>query len=244
MTGKGPTVGAADHYDDLVNHASRPPETAAEVAGLSALARGGRALELGVGTGRVAIPLAASGIEVHGIDLDPRMLELLHEKPGGDRVITHLADMADVPADGPFDVVFAVFGTFFSLDTQHEQVRCFANVAQRLRTDGVFLIEALMPRPASFDQNAKVTVADATDDRVILNVTQNDPLAQTIDTRQLSITATGTTIHPIHIRYSWPSELDLMAQLAGMRLAQRWSEWDGTPFTSSDQRHISLYELA
>ncbi len=234
-------MGSAEDYDDLVNYASLPPETEAEVAGLARLARGGCVLELGVGTGRVAIPLAAMGLEVHGIELDPAIAEQLRNKTGGELVRLHLSDMADVDVEGPFGLVYAVFGTFFALPTQDAQVRCFRNVAAHLTPRGRFVIEALMPQLATYTERRKVTLAAASDERVIINVSQLDPLAQTIDTHQVLLRHDKVGIVPIHIRYSWPSELDLMAQLAGLQLIQRWANWQQQPFTVENPRHISIY---
>lgn len=236
-------MSSAEQYDEFINYASRAPDTDAEVAGLAGLARGGRVLELGVGTGRVAIPLAATGLDVHAIDLDPAMLDQLSSKPGSDAVTVHLGDMADMDVDGSFDLIYAVFGTLFMLPTQDDQVRCFRHAAHKLTPNGKLVIEALMPQPSTYEDGGKVTVADANDDRVIINVSENDALAQTIQTRQVVLGPAGIEIHPVRIRYSWPSELDLMAQLAGLRLHARWSNWVGRPFTAEDQRHISIYEL-
>lgn len=233
----------AEDYDEFVRYASRPPETDAEVAGLARLADGGRVLELGVGTGRVAIPLAATGLEVHGIELDPAMIDQLRAKPGSERVVVHHGDMADVDVDGSFDLIYAVFGTLFMLPTQADQVRCFRRAASRLTPGGRLVVEALMPRPDSYDERGtKVTVADATGERVIINVSQADALAQTIQTHQVVLDPAGIQVHPVRIRYSWPSELDLMAELAGLRLAARWRDWAGEPFTADDQRHVTVYE--
>jgi SAM-dependent methyltransferase len=229
----------ADRYDELIEFASQPPETDATVAGLARLAAGRPVLELGVGTGRVAIPLAATGVEVHGIDLDPAMADRLREKPGGDAVHVHLGDMAEVGVPGPFGVVCAVFGTLFALPSQAAQVRCVANAAARLAADGVLVIEALMPR--SREPGRGSVVAHATDEGAVITVSHSDPLAQTINTRQLVIAAAGVTVNPVHTRYSWPSELDLMAEMAGLRLHERWRDWDGSPYRSVDRRHISIY---
>lgn len=231
----------AEQYDDLIQFASLPPETDAEVGALHAIARGGRALELGVGTGRVAIPLAATGVEVYGIELDSAMIDELRGKPGGEQVHVHLSDMADVDVQGEFSLVYAVFGTFFALPTQQSQVRCFQNVADHLAAHGRFVIEALQPRLDSYVENRKVTVAGVSDERVVINVSELNPTAQTITNRQLVFEHDSVDINPVHIRYSWPSELDLMAQLAGLRLHARWSTWDHSPFQAGDQRHISVY---
>lgn len=231
----------AREYDELANYASLPPETEAEVAALAPLAGGGRVLELGVGTGRVAIPLAATGLEVHGVEVDPAMVEQLRAKPGGERVHVVPGDMAEVAVDGSFKLVYAVFGTFFALPTQRQQLRCFQNVAAHLAPDGRFVIEALMPQPMAYGDRRKISAAGLTDDRVVLNISELDPVAQTIDTRQVILSGDRVRIVPIRIRYSWPSELDLMAQVAGLQLQGRWSSWDRQPFTAADERHISVY---
>ncbi len=232
---------SAENYDDLVNCASLLPETETEVAGLARLARGGRVLELGVGTGRVAIPLAATGLEVHGIELDPAMAEQLRNKTGGELVRLHLGDMADVDVEGSFDLIYAVFGTFFALLTQDAQVRCFRNVAAHLTPTGRFVIEALMPQPGTYNDRRRVTVAGADDERIVINISKLDPLAQTVDTHQVVLGHDKVNIVPVHIRYSWPSELDLMAQLAGLQLVERWANWQQEPFTVQHRRHISIY---
>lgn len=234
-------MAGADDYDEFVAYASLPPETDAEVRGLTELAAEGPVLELGVGTGRVAIPLAATGLDVHGIELDPAMAEQLRRKPGAERVQLHIGDMADVAVEGEFTLVYAVFGTLFALPSQDAQVRCFANVARRLAPEGRFLVEALVPQPGSYEQRRKLTVADARDDRVILSASETDPVAQTVDVRQVVLGTDGIEIRPVHIRYSWPSELDLMARLSGLRLIARWSGWDRAPLGADDQRHISVY---
>ncbi len=181
----------AQDYDEFVQFASLPPQTDAEVDALAALAAGGRVLELGVGTGRVAIPLAATGLEVHGLELDLAMADQLRRKAGGHRVRVHMGDMADVGVEGPFALVFGVFGTFFALRSQPEQVRCFRNVAARLAPKGRFVIEALVPQPRGYRNRRKVTLADANDDRVILNVSEIDTVVRTIDTGQAVLSGDG-----------------------------------------------------
>lgn len=231
----------ADEYDELTSYASRPPDTDATVAGLLEIAEGERVLELGVGTGRVAIPLAATGLEVHGIELDPAMADQLSAKPGGDRVRVHLGDMTDVDVDGDFDLVYAVFGTLFMLDSQDTQVRCVANVARHLTARGRFVVEALVPRPDSYTDHRRITLVHASPELVIINLSVHDPVRQTVETHALWVGSEGVDIVPVRIRYSWPAELDLMARLAGLELVDRWADWDARPFTADDERHISIY---
>jgi SAM-dependent methyltransferase len=230
----------ADVYDEL--YGELDPATAVEV--LAALAGGGPALELAIGTGRIALPLADRGVEVHGIDVSEAMVERLRAKPGGDRIPVTIGDFADVGVDGRFALVFVVFNTFFALTSQEDQVRCFANVAARLTDGGVFVLEAFMPDLARFRRHQTVTAPTVDVDRVMLDVTRHDPVAQRIDSQHILISESGIRLQPVHIRYAWPAELDLMAQLARMRLRDRWADWDRSPFTADSDKHVSVYELA
>lgn len=231
----------AEDYNELINYASRPPDTDATVTGLLEIAEGDRVLELGVGTGRVAIPLAAEGLEVHGIELDPEMADQLHAKAGAGRVRVHLGDMTDVEVDGDFDLVYAVFGTLFMLDSQDSQVRCVANVARHLTAQGRFVVEALVPRPDTYTDHRRITPVHASPERVIINVSVHDPVSQTVETHTMLLGSDSTDIVPVRIRYCWPTELDLMARLAGLKLIARWADWDARPFTAAHERHISIY---
>ena len=208
------------------------------------LARGGRALELGVGTGRVALPLAARGVEVHGIDASPAMLERLRAKPGGERVTAHTGDFADVGVRGEFSLVYVVFNTFFALLSQDEQVRCFRNVAERLTPEGVFLVEAFVPDPSLYHHGHMVKTFNIKTDSLSLHVAQLDTVEQTATGQQIIITERGIRLYPVKLRYAWPSELDLMARLAGLRLRLRFGGWLREPFTSRSEKHVSVYERA
>jgi SAM-dependent methyltransferase len=209
---------------------------------LAELARGGRALELGVGTGRVALPLAARGVEVHGIDASPSMIERLRAKPGGERVTAHAGDFADVAVEGEFSLVYVVFNTFFALLSQDEQVRCFQNVALRLTPDGVFLVEAFVPDPSLYHHGHMVRTFNIKTDSISLHAAQLDAVAQTTTGQQIFITERGVRLYPIKLRYAWPSELDLMARLAGLRLRERHGGWLREPFTARSEKHVSVYE--
>ena len=211
---------------------------------LAELARGGRVLELGVGTGRVALPLAARGLEVHGIDASPAMIERLRAKPGGEAVIVHAGDFADVGADGTFSLVYVVFNTFFALLSQDEQVRCFRNVAERLADGGVFLVEAFVPNPSIYVGGQAVRAVNITTDVVNLHAARHDLATQTVFGQQIIIDERGVRLYPIKLRYAWPSELDLMARLAGLRLRERWGGWRREPFTARSEKHVSVYERA
>lgn len=236
-------VKAADEYDNMIQYASHAPETDATVAGLLRLAPAdGRILELGVGTGRLAIPLAQAGREVHGVELDPEMIDGLRSKPGGDRVQVHLGDMA-LPVDaGPFDLVFIAFGTLFSLPTQEDQVRCFVAAAGQLTERGRFVVEALVPQPGSYVNGQKTTVSRVDKDAVILTASVVDAAEQVLSTQQVVLTEGSVKLFPNRIRYAWPAELDLMARIAGLRLSARCADWTGAPFDAHCVRHISVYE--
>ena len=211
---------------------------------LSELAGSKRALELGIGTGRIALPLAASNIEVHGLDASPSMVERLRAKPGGDRITVGMGNFADVAVEGEFTLIYIVFNTFFALTSQGEQVRCFRNVAQHLASNGTFLIEAFVPDLKRFTGGQVNWVTRVGDDSVELDVGQHDAAAQKVTSNRIILTNGDVRLYPIQIRYAWPAELDLMAQLAGLRLHERWSSWERMPFTSESQKHISIYRHA
>ena len=226
----------AEVYDDL--HAGADPTA---VAVLADLAQGGRALELGIGTGRVALPLAATGVAVEGIDASESMVAKLREKPGGEDIPVTMGDLADVGRPGPFDVVFVVFNTLYVLLEQEAQVRCFGNVAKRLKPDGAFVIEAFVPDLSRFQRNQSISVAWLRDDYVSLDLSRHDPVAQQVTNQIVYLSNGSFDMRPLKIRYAWPSELDLMAQLAGMRLHARWSDWNRSPFDASSTNHVSVY---
>ncbi len=226
----------AELYDEWVaEHWTSP----GDVDFLAELARGGRALELGIGTGRVAIPLVERGVEVVGIDASGRMIEKLRAKT--DRITVLKGEMADVAADGEFDLVFVVFNTFFALLSQEDQVRCFANVAPRLKADGVFVIQAFVPDLGRFDRGQRLQVTDVDMDGVAIDVSKHDPLAQTIATQKVLIAEGAVHMLPVRVRYAWPPELDLMAQLAGLRLRERYESFERRPFTAASVSHVSVY---
>jgi len=203
----------------------------------------GPILELGIGTGRIALPLAAQGVEVHGIDASEAMVAKLRAKPGGERLPITLGNFADVPVSHRYSLVFVVFNTLFGLSSQEEQVRCFSNVASRLVPGGRFLIEAFVPDVTRFERDQIVQAIRVDAGEIRLEASRHDSLNQRVSSQQVVIDDTGIRLFPIQVRYAWPSELDLMARLAGMRLAERWSNWRREPFTSASGSHISSYEL-
>jgi SAM-dependent methyltransferase len=230
-------------YDSF---ARLPTDTDATVEFLAGLAGEGPVLELGIGTGRVALPLAERGVEVHGIDASEAMVAKLREKPGGARISVTMGDFADVGTlvQGPYSLVFVAFNTFFALLTQEDQIRCFQGVAQVLGIEGVFVIRAFVPDPTFFDRGSRVGVASLSTDETILDVAQLDQALQQVTAQHVMIRDGQISTFPVKLRYAWPSELDLMARLAGMRLRERWGGWQREPFGSSSQNHVSVYEQA
>ena len=234
----------AETYDDLQRFSKTPSrsEQAATVAFLEELARGGPALELAIGTGWIALPLAARGIRVDGIDLSPAMVARLRAKPGGEQISVTIGDFADVPVPGTYRLIFVVANTLFNLLTQDDQVRCFENVAAHLTDDGAFLIEAFRPDFLYRLRDHQYVDAEAVEvDEVRLDVARHDPVTQMLDESHVSLSRAGVRLNPIVTRYAWPSELDLMARIAGLRLTGRWGGWNREPFNSSSSAHVSVY---
>ena len=235
-----PTYGdrIADVYDEW--YAELDPANAVEL--LAELAGDGRVLELAIGSGRIALPLAARGVEVHGIDASERMVERLRAKPGGEEIPVTMGDFAEVPVEGTFRVVFVAFNTFFALPDQESQLRCFERVAAHLDDDGVFVLEAFVPDLSRFDRGQRVSSPRSKLDHVVLDVSQLDAATQTVFSQHILISDEGTRLHPVRVRYAWPTELDLMARLAGLRLRARYADWNRTAFSSEAASHVSVYE--
>ncbi len=223
-------------YDET--YPDPPPhcvDTVAELAG------GDRVLELGIGSGRIALPLCRRGIDVVGIDASPAMLERLRAKPGGADIPVTTGDFTDTRVDGTFGVVLLAFNTLFALASQDAQVGCFANAARHLAPGGAFVLECFVPDLGRFDRGQRVSAAAVGDDRVVLEVSRHDPATQTVRSQHVRLTAGGMQLFPVEVRYAWPAELDLMAGLAGLRLRERWADWSRRPFTADATAHVSLY---
>lgn len=221
-----------------------PTDTDATVAFLAELAGAGPVLELGIGTGRVALPLATGGLQVGGIDSSPAMVGKLRAKAGGAAIAVTMGNFADVAVEGRFSLVFVVFNTFFALLSQDDQVRCFANVAARLLPAGAFVIEAFVPDLTLFNRGQRVDATRIDADEVILDASRLERGNQYIRAQHIHLKDGGVRLYPVQLRYAWPSELDLMARLAGMRLRERWAGWRHEVFTSESRKHVSVYELA
>jgi SAM-dependent methyltransferase len=233
-----------DHIAELYDQwEGAPTDSDDAVAFLAERAGDGPVLELGIGTGRIALPLAARGIDVHGIDASERMVQRLRAKPGGAAIPVTLGDFADVEVaePGSFALVLVVFNTFFLLLSQEDQVRCFARVAARLAPGGAFVLEAFVPDLGRFQQGQHTGTRGVALDRVHLEASLHDPVEQRVRSQHVVLDERGIRLFPVQLRYAWPSELDLMARLAGLRLAERWAGWCGEPFVAGSPRHVSLY---
>jgi SAM-dependent methyltransferase len=232
----------ADVYDELYGDDSL--DTDGAVARLGELAGAGPVLELGVGTGRLALPLAAGGRPVHGIDASPAMLDQLRAKPGGSAVTVTVSDFSEFELSDRFSLAVLAVNTIFALPDQDAQVRCFERVAAHLLPGGCFVVEAFVPNPARFQEGQSVRLRAMTDGRVALDVARIDPANQFMYTTQVHLRDVGVRLHEANHRYAWPAELDLMARLAGLRLEDRWEDWRGTPFTGTSPFHVSVYRKA
>jgi len=232
----------ADIYDARYL-ASLAEDTADAVGFLKEIAGDGPALELGIGTGRVALPLAEAGVEVHGIDASAAMVAELRSKPSGDRINVSVGSFADFSLEARFPLVFVVFNTFFSLLTQEEQVSSFQAVTRHLTPGGVFVMQAFVPDPARFEGNQqRIAVESVGVDEITLEMSSHDAFAQRTDSQYVLLRQGDVRLFPVRIRYAYVSELDLMARLAGLRLRERWANWRRDPFPSTDWSHISVWE--
>jgi SAM-dependent methyltransferase len=225
-------------YDE--RFAGMDPAPAVEF--LAGLAGDGPVLELAIGTGRVALPLTARGIPVQGIDASEAMVERLRAKSGGASIPVVIGDMAQVPASGPFRLVYLVFNTLFCLLSQARQADCFRNVARVLGPGGVFVIECFVPDLTRFDRGQRVQAGAVTEDSAIIELSRHDVAQQRITTQIVTFDGHGTHLWPVAIRYAWPNELDLMARQAGLRLRERYGDWNRRPFDSSSDSHVSVYQ--
>lgn len=228
-------------YDDLAP-AAFAVDTGATVDRLTELADGGPVLEFGIGTGRVALPLAARGLAVCGIEGSAEMVAQLRSKPGGGALPVAVGDFADVRMDGEFGLVVLVANTVYALPTQDAQVACFRNAAAHLRPGGRFVIEAWVPDVADFRHGRAVRIVSIADRQVVLEAAELDPVEQRMRTTKLFCGPDTVRAFPANHRYAWPSELDLMARLAGMTREARWQDWSASPYVASSPTHVTVYQ--
>jgi SAM-dependent methyltransferase len=230
----------AARYDDPDDEIFSPASIDPVVDFLAELAGDGRALELGIGTGRIAIPLAQRGIPVHGIDLSQAMVARLWAKPGGEEIGVAIGDFATATVDGTFSLAYLVFNTIGNLTTQAAQVACFRNAAAHLEPGGCFVIETGVPGIQRLAPGETRRVFDAGPTH--WGVDEYDIANQGLVSHHFTLVDARFELRSIPFRYTWPAELDLMAELAGMRLRERWSGWQREPFTSDSPKHVSVWE--
>lgn len=228
----------AETYD--VDHGGTDPAlVAATVDVLADLAQGGAALEFAIGTGRIALPLAAKGVPVSGIELSSAMVAEMRKKPGGAEISVVIGDMCEARSEGTFTLVFLVFNTIDNLTTQDAQVACFQSAAEHLEAGGRFVIETQIPplQRLPFGET-HVTFAHDPDH---WGVDEFDISTQAYSSHHVWMKDGKTQHLSVPFRYTWPSELDLMARLAGMTLEHRWADWDRAPFTKDSTKHVSVW---
>ncbi|MBA2768964.1 MAG: class I SAM-dependent methyltransferase [Sporichthyaceae bacterium] len=230
---------AAADYDAL--HAELDPSDA--VQALAALAGTGDVLEFGLGTGRLALPLVDLGFTVHGIEGSPAMVEALRAKPGGSEVPVVVGDFSRAnTGKDDYSLVVLAINTIFALPSQEAQVSCFQNASRHLVTGGRFVVEAWVPDVGAFRNLSAVRPVRVHDGHIELEVATIDPSTQTMWTNKMHVTDTGVRLIAANHRYAWPSEMDLMARLAGMRLVHRWQDWNQSTFRDVSTSHISVWQ--
>jgi SAM-dependent methyltransferase len=230
----------AARYDEFEGEMFDPAVVDPVVDFLVELAGNGRALELGIGTGRIALPLAQRGVPVHGIELSTAMVARLRAKPGGEDIGVAIGDFTTTTVDGTFSVAYLVFNTISNLTTQAAQVACFRNVAAHIEPGGCFVIEVGVPELQRLPPGETIRPFHVSENR--WGFDEYDIARQGLTSHHLRIVDGRVERNSVPFRYTWPSELDLMAQLAGMRLRDRWSGWKREPFTSESRKHVSVWE--
>jgi hypothetical protein len=231
--------GVAERYDESSPALFDPAVVDPVVDFLAGLAGDGAALELGIGTGRIAIPLHRRGVPVHGIDLSPQMVAQLRAKPGSDGIGVTVGDFATTIVEGRFSLAYLVFNTIMNLTTQEAQVACFENVAAHLAPGGSFAVEVMVPQLQRLPPGETVRPFAVTP--AYLGFDEYDVANQGLISHHYSVVGGQLELHAVPFRYVWPAELDLMARLAGMTLQERWSGWRREPFTSDSTHHVSVW---
>lgn len=228
----------AEEYDQIYSDLDGPiVEVLADLAG------GGRALELGIGTGRVALPLAEAGVQVQGIDASEKMVARLQEKAGDRKIPVTIGSFADFNLDTQFDLIYVVFNTFYGLLSQDDQVRSMQSVARHLKPDGKFLMEAFVPDLGRYERGQSTSVTHLDQDLVRIDASMLSRNEQVVSSQHIFLSLNGVDLYPVKLRFAYPSELDLMARLSGMTLEHRWGSWDREEFGDASGSHISTYRL-
>ncbi len=230
----------AARYDESEAEMFDPSVVDATVDVLAELAGDGRALELGIGTGRIALPLAERGVPVHGIELSAAMVERLRSKPRGDAIPVAIGDFAVTRVDGVFSVAYVVFNTIMNLTSQEAQVACFRNVAAHLGPGGCFVVECMIPELQKLPHGEKVRAFEIKENR--WGFDEYDIATQRLTSHHFEFVDGKLDRLSIPFRYVWPGELDVMAEIAGMRLRERWGGWKREQFSSESSMHVSIWE--
>lgn len=230
----------AARYDDAAAEMFQAEVIDPVVDVLAEIAGNGRALELGIGTGRIALPLAQRGVSVHGIDLSKTMVARLRAKPGGEDIGVTIGDFSTTTVDGSYSLAYVVFNTIMNLTTQEAQVACFRNASAHLEPGGCFVIEVTIPELRRLPPAETFHVFDVSENH--WGIDEYDVATQGLTSHHFEIVDGTLERLSVPFRYTWPSELDLMAQLAGMRLRERWSGWQREPFTNVSDKHVSVWE--
>jgi SAM-dependent methyltransferase len=230
----------AESYDESSGEMFERDVVQPAVDLLADLAGSGRALELGIGTGRIALPLAQRGVPVHGIDMSRAMVARLRAKPGSDPIGVTIGDFATTRVDGTFSVAYLVFNTIMNLTTQETQVACFRNVAAHLEPGGCFVIEVAIPDLRILPPGQTAVPFHVSPTKWAFDA--YDVATQAMSSNYIEVVDGRGEYTSIPFRYVWPAELDLMAQLAGLRLRERWAGWKREPFTSESRQHVSIWE--
>lgn len=236
------TYGAAwaDYYDEIF---PRSDEEAVELL-YGYAGSPPRAVELAIGTGRVALPLHQRGVEVIGVDISDQMVSRLRTKPGGEEIEVIMGDFADVPVEGDFPLIYLPFNTLFGLLDQERQVECFENVAAHLEPGGRFVLDCFVPDVTRYDSHhTRMAVSSiASTQEHAYEMAIHHPVQQRVSSHHVRRMADGRTIVlPVKIRYAWPAEMDLMGRIAGMELEERWGWYDRRPFNENSGQHVSVY---
>ena len=234
----GPDV--AERFDERYAHQADPAVVDPTVDFLAGVAGDGAALELGIGTGRIALPLSQRGVDVLGIDLSEAMVDRLRAKPGGGRIAVTIGDFATTKVGGMFSVAYLLVNTIMNLTSQEEQVACFRNVAEQLEPGGCFVVEVQVPKLQRLPSGERLQPFDVSSTH--LGFDEIDVATQRLVSHHYWIEDDKVEVLSPPFRYVWPSELDLMAQLADMSLRERWGDWDRSPFTNESEKHVSVWE--
>lgn len=234
----------ADWYDIWYQIEKDPWPEARFLASLLMPAERRCALELGVGTGRVALALQSLGVDVTGIDASEAMLARLRAKPGGETVRTILGDFAEVPAQGSFPLIYVAFNTLFWLTSQQAQQRCLRNAAAHLDPDGLLVLDAFVPDVAAYKAGQRLTITELLGSSAAVDVSRHDPIAQTVAAAHVILSERGVQLYPFVIRYAWPAEIDAMAAAAGLTLVARWGDYGWGSFGPSSRQHVSVFANA